>query len=192
MSADQRLFDNAMSQGHSAAWDEEWEKAASHYRTAVNEFPDNLTALTSLALALFQLQKYQESLEYYQRASRLSPADPMPFQKIVEIYERTGDQANAARAYMNVAEVYTRNKDVEKSINSWRRVVDLDPENLAAHTRLALVYERLGHDSDAMTELIAIASLLQNQGNVRKAIQTIKHALQVVPNSKEASLALSI
>jgi hypothetical protein len=33
-----------MNQGHSAAWDQEWDEAASLYRSAVNEFPNNLTA----------------------------------------------------------------------------------------------------------------------------------------------------
>jgi len=192
MSGDRLAFDNAINQGHSAAWDEDWEKAASQYKIAVNEFPDNLTALTSLALALYELQKYQESLEYYQRAARLSVNDPVPYQKIADIHEHTGNLINSARAYMEVAEVYARNKDVEKAILSWCKVVALDPEHLAAHTRLALVYERLGRNSEAMVEFIAIASLLQSQGNVQKALQTIKHALQVVPNSKEAGLALNI
>ena len=190
MSGDQQVFQNAMNQGHSAAWDQDWEKACSYYRVAIDEFPENSIALTSLALALFELQKYQESLEYYQRAAQLSPNDPVPLQKVAEIYERMGDLDKATKAYMDVAELYARNKDIEKAIRSWSRVVALNPEHLAAHTRLALVYERLGRTSEAMVEYIAIASLLQNQGNTQKAIQTMKHALQVVPNSKEANQAL--
>jgi len=192
MSGDRQAFDNAMNQGHSAAWDEEWDKAASFYRTAIYEFPNNFIALTSLALALYELQKYQESLEYYQRAAKLSPNDPVPVQKIADICERIGNMANGAQAYMDLADIYARNKDVEKAIHSWSRVVALNPEHMAAHTRLALVYERLGRTSEAMIEYISIASLLQYQGNTQKAIQTMKHALQVVPNSKEATLALSM
>jgi len=192
MSGDRQVFDNAMNQGHSAAWDEEWAEAASFYRTAINEFPDNVVALSSLALALYELQKFQESLDYYQRAARLSPNDPVPVQKIAEISERIGNLANGTKAYMDLAEIYARNRDVEKAIHSWSRVVALNPENMAAHTRLALVYERLGRTSEAMIEYISIASLLQFQGNLPKAIQTMKHALQVVPNSKEANLALNM
>jgi tetratricopeptide (TPR) repeat protein len=98
----------------------------------------------------------------------------VPLQKIAEISKSTGNLLNTAKAYMDVADVYARNKEVEKAIHSWCQVVALDPEHMAAHTRLALVYERLGRSSDAMVELIAIASLLQYQGNLPKAIQTIK------------------
>src|SRR4030067_3562877 len=192
MSGDQQVFQNAMNLGHSAAWDQDWGKASSYYRIAIDEFPENISALSSLALALYELQKYPEALEYYQRVAKLTPIDPVPAQRMAEIYERSGDQVNAEKSYIDVAELYARNKDVEKAIKNWSRVGALDPEHMAAHTRLALVYERLGRTGEAMTEYIAIASLLQYLGNVQKAIQTLKHALQVVPNSKEANQALTI
>jgi tetratricopeptide (TPR) repeat protein len=170
----------------------DWEKASSYYHIAIDEFPENVTALSSLALALFEVQKYPDALEYYQRVTRLTPNDPVPMQKVAEIYERLGNLENAAQSYMVVADLYARNKEVERAIQSWSRVVALNPEHMIAHTRLALVYERLGRTSEAMVEYIAIASLLQNQGDLPKAMQTMKHALQVVPNSKEASQALTM
>ncbi|OGN98166.1 MAG: hypothetical protein A2Z71_05135 [Chloroflexi bacterium RBG_13_50_21] len=192
MSGDQQAYQNAMNQGHSAAWDQDWETACSFYRIAINEFPENFNALTSLGLALFELQKYPESLDYYLRASKLSPNDPVPMQKVAEIQERLGNLGKATNTYMDVADLFARTKDIEKAILSWSHVVALNPEHMAAHTRLAYVYERLGRTPLAMIEYISIASLLQNQGNVQKAVQTLKHALEVVPNSKEASMALAI
>ena len=192
MSGDQQTFRNAMNQGHSAAWDQDWEKAGSYYHIAIDEFPENTSALTSLALALFEIQKYPEALEYYMRVTQLSPNDPVPMQKVAEVYEHLGNLDNATKAYMDVADLYARSKDIDKAIQSWSRVVTLNPEHLTAHTRLALVYERLGRTSDAMVEYLAIASLLQGQGNQAKAVQTMKHALQVVPNSKEADQALTM
>jgi tetratricopeptide (TPR) repeat protein len=192
MSNDQQVYQNAMNQGHSAAWDQDWEKASSFYHIAIDEFPENPNALTSLALALFELQKYPESLKYYQRAAQILPNDPIPMQKVAEIQERLGDLSKAAKAYMDVAELYARNKELEKAIHSWSRVIALDPDNMGAHTRLALVFERLGRTTQAMVEYISIASLLQNQGNYQKAVQTINHALEVVPNSKEATLSLAM
>ncbi len=192
MSGDQQKYQDAMNQGHSAAWDQDWQTASTYYRMAISEFPENLNAITSLALALFELQKYPESLNYYVRAALLAPNDPVPMQKVAEIQERLGELDKAAKAYMDVAELFARSRDVEKAISSWSRVVALNPEHMTAHTRLALVYERLGRTTLAMIEYISIASLLQNQGNIQKAIQTLNHALEVVPNSKEASMALSL
>jgi tetratricopeptide (TPR) repeat protein len=192
MSGDQHAYEYAMNQGHSCAWEQDWEKASTFYRMALVEFPGNYPALINLALALYELHNYQESLEYYQRAADVSPDDPMPLEKVAEIQQRLGDLNKAVRAYMDVAELFARKKDVEKAIQNWTHVVALNPEYLPPHTRLALVYERLGNTTQAMVEYIAIASVLQGQGDTPKAIQTMKHALEVVPNSKEASLMLSL
>ncbi len=192
MSGDLQAFRYSMNQGHSSAWDQDWEKAATFYRMALAEFPDNFNALTNLALSLFEQKKFGEALDYYQRAAKVSPNDPLPLQKIGEILEKSGDRDKAAKAYMDLAECYARIKDVEKAVRNWTYVLALNPEHLAAHTRLAVVNERLGNTTQAMVEYIAIASLLQGQGNTPKAIQTMRHALDVVPNSKEASLALSL
>jgi tetratricopeptide (TPR) repeat protein len=192
MSGDQQVFQNAINQGHSAAWDLEWEKAASYYHVAVDEFPENVTALSSLALALYETHKYPEALEYYQRVTKISTTDPVPMLKVAEINERMGNLSGATKANMDVADLFARNREIEKAIQSWKRVVALNPEHMTAHTRLALVYERLGRTSEAMVEFISIASLLQKKGDMPNAVQTMKHALQVVPNSKEANQALTM
>ena len=33
-----------MNLGHSAAWDQQWDRAAAYYRQALAEFPDNPTS----------------------------------------------------------------------------------------------------------------------------------------------------
>jgi tetratricopeptide (TPR) repeat protein len=191
MSGDQQIYQNAMNQGHSAAWEQDWEKAASYYRLALDEFPENFNALTSQALAFYELHRYPESLQYYQRANMVSPGDPLPVQKIAEIEELSGHTDLAVKAHLEVAELFARKKDIDKAIQSWSRVTSLSPENMTAHMRLAIVYEHMGQGSNAMVEYIAIASLLQEQGNLPKAIQTMQHALEVVPDNKEATFALA-
>ncbi|HIE24439.1 MAG TPA: hypothetical protein EYP74_00395, partial [Anaerolineales bacterium] len=63
MAGNEAVFQKAMSVGHSAAWDQLWEKAAESYRDALTEIPDNPKALSSLGLALYHLQKFDEALQ---------------------------------------------------------------------------------------------------------------------------------
>ena len=91
MTGREDLFKQAMNQGHSAAWDQEWDRAVKFYRTALDEFPDNPKALTSLGLALYELKEYQEALTFYLKARKLSPEDPYLMERIAHLYEYTGD-----------------------------------------------------------------------------------------------------
>jgi tetratricopeptide (TPR) repeat protein len=186
------IFQQAMNQGHSAAWDQLWERAALYYRQALEEFPDHPKALTSLGLALYELQNYEESLQNYERAARVSTDDPLPWEKVAQLSERIGDIERAAKAAFQAAELYLKKREVDKAIENWSRVTRLNPESLPAHSRLALVYERLRRKPQAVTEYLAVASLMQAGGEMEKAIQAVNRALMIVPNSVEANQALTL
>jgi tetratricopeptide (TPR) repeat protein len=175
-----------MNQGHSAAWEQSWEQAAIFYRQAVDEFPDNPTALTSLGLALFELHRLEDALQFYAQAAKLNPQDPLPLEKISQIFTSRGDVAHARQAALQAAEAYLRNRDIAKAIENWQRVISLQPENVQAHTRLALVFERLGRKREAVLEYVALASIYQKAGDGQKAMRSIDQALEILPTSPEA------
>jgi len=90
MTGRQDIFQNAMNEGHSAAWDQNWERAAIFYSQAVEEFPTHTGALVNLGLALYELQKFEDALICYQKAAQLAPADPLPVDRIALICQRLG------------------------------------------------------------------------------------------------------
>ena len=56
----QEEVQKALSLGNSAAWDQDWEKAATFYRQVLEYDPNHSKALTSLGLALLKMKKYQQ------------------------------------------------------------------------------------------------------------------------------------
>ena len=56
MTGNQDAYQKEMNIGHSAAWDQDWNQAAQHYRAALEISPENPQALNSLALALLEMQ----------------------------------------------------------------------------------------------------------------------------------------
>jgi tetratricopeptide (TPR) repeat protein len=191
MTRRQEVFQQAMNQGHSAAWDQLWDRAAAFYRQALQEYPDHPQALNSLGLALIELQEYDEALICYQKAARAAPEDPIPLEKVALLSERMGNLDQASQASLRAAELYLKNREVSKAIENWERVTRLNPENLLAHSRLALVYERIGEKHKSVTEYLAAASLLQSEGQSDKAIQAVNQALKILPNNEEALQALN-
>lgn len=182
----------AMNQGHSAAWDQNWEAAAQQYRKALECAPDNVQALTSLGLALFELQEYEESLRNYLKAARLAREDPLPLEKIAQICERLGNLDRAQAASLQAAEVYLKNKDVQKAIENWKRVTLLNPENIQARARLAAVYEHLSNKEQAVAEYLALASLYQHTNDMEKAVRAVNRAMQLMPGDVRATQALTM
>lgn len=192
MSGREDVFQKAMNEGHSAAWDQEWSKAAGAYRRALEEFPDNPKALNSLGQALHQLNEVEQALQIYMRAVKFAPDDPVPTEKVSQLSERVGDLKTAAEAAIRAGDLFLRQRDTEKALENWTHVTSINPENPIAHSRLAQVHERLGHTQQAAMEYLAIASILQRAGNAEKTQEMVDKALSLVPNSSEVKQAQTL
>ena len=192
MPGQEDIFQKAMNEGHSHAWDQEWNKAVNSYRKALEEFPDHPKAVSSLGLALFQSQQYDEALQIYQRVAELSPTDPVPFERIAQLSERLGKIKEATEAAMKAGELHLNNRDVEKATENWVHVTMLRPEHIMARSRLALTHEKLGQNQQAVAEYLAVASILQRSGNLEKATELVNKALKMAPTSEEAKQAQTL
>ena len=186
------IFQKAMNEGHSAAWDQEWEKAVAAYRRALQEFPDQPTALNSLGLALYQLGEFDEALQTYRQVVKLSPDDPLPVEKVAQLSERIGDLKTAVEAAIKAADLFFDQRDTDKAIENWVRITNVSPDHALAHSRLAQVHEGLGHTQQAVTEYLAVASLVQRAGNAEKTQELVDKALNLMPDSPEARQAQTL
>ncbi len=180
------VFEEAMSKGHAAAWDQQWAHAIACYRTALQEIPTDATALTSLGFALLQSGKPEDALLVYQRAAALTPGDPVAPEKCGEILEQLGRLQPAVQTYLAVAEIHIRRRDIDKAITNWNRAVTLAPDHLVAHSRLALALERTGKSHQASLEYLEVGRLFQRANDTQKAAQAVAHALQLEPQSQPA------
>ncbi|MCB2178636.1 tetratricopeptide repeat protein [bacterium] len=188
----EQRYQEEMNLGHSAAWDQKWNRAAEHYRNAVKLGPRQVQAINNLGLAYFQLHQYNEAEVCYKQAAKLTPDDPLAVERLAQIYERTGKIRMAADYSMMAADLYLKIKDATKAIENWTRITQLIPEHLKAHSRLAIVHERLGHIPQAVREYISVAALLQDVGQVNEAVLAVEKAVKIAPENMEARQALEL
>ena len=191
MTGNEDRFQQKMNAGHTAAWDQDWQKAADFYHEAYEIAPDEPSTLLNLGLAYFELGDYDRSLLYYTKASNISPKDPLSYEKMAQLYELLGQNQKVIQPSLKASELYLGEGNIAKSVECLARVTRVDPENLPAHSRLALIYERSGRKQQSATEYLIVASLFQHNmddGNAKKAAA---HALTILPNSPEAAQAIS-
>jgi len=93
---------------------------------------------------------------------------------------------------MLAADLYLKIKDADKAIENWARVTRLIPEHLKAHSRLAIVHERLGRSEQAIREYISVAALLQDIGQIGKAVKAVEKAVEIDQENEEAKQALEL
>jgi tetratricopeptide (TPR) repeat protein len=189
MAGNRATFDQAMSRGASAAWDQQWERAIAYYRAALTEFPDDAGALSALGFALLQTDRLDDAMAAYQRATMLMPGDPVGPEKVGEIFERQGRINEAAQTYLAVAEMHLTKRDVNKAIEVWLRVVTIAPDNLNARLRLVRALENTNQPRAAALEYIDLARVFQSVRDVEKAGQALQRAGQLDPQLPELRAA---
>ena len=184
------VFEEAMKRASNYAWDKQWSKAIVEYKRALAEFPDDLTALVSLGMAYLESRQLEEALSAYQKASQLTPNDPLAWERVADVQERLGRLDGAAETYVAMANIYVERKEIGKAIETWLRATRLTPDHLVAHLSLAEAYAKQGKARAAAGEHLALARILQRRGQTGKAIQQCRLALERDPRNAQAHATL--
>lgn len=186
MPANRANYEQAMNAGHSAAWDQEWIRAAQAYSSAIKEFPEDPEAHIHLGLALLNASRLDDALKVYKRAHQLSPDDPIPLEKSADVLERMGRLKEAAQQYINVSDVYLAQRDLDKAIGNWERATQLTPGLISIHAKLAQAYERIGDTRKAIREYLTLAFNFKRMNDVDKAIKAVERALKLDKKNPQA------
>ena len=151
------VFEEAIKRASNYAWDKQWSKAIAEYKRALAEFPDDLTALVSLGMAYLESRQLEEALSAYQKASQLTPDDPLAWERVADVQERLGRLNEAAETYVTMANTHVERKAMGKAVETWLRATRLAPDHLGAHLSLAEAYAKQGKARAAAGERLALA-----------------------------------
>src|SRR5512134_2987704 len=157
MPGNRQNYEQSMNAGHNAAWDQDWQVAIAAYGRAIQEFPEDPEAHIHLGLGLLEMGRLEDALKVYTRAHQLAPEDPIPLEKSADVLERMGRLREAAQQYVNVAEIYLGQRDIDKAISNWEKATHLTPGLIAVHAKLAQGYERIGDKAKAIREYHLLA-----------------------------------
>jgi tetratricopeptide (TPR) repeat protein len=174
-----------------AAWGQNWEEAISEYERALAEFPREAGALTGLGLAHTGAGHLEGALDAFQRASAITPSDPVLLERVGETCEQLGRNEDAAVAYLASAKNYLgQQQAAHLALERWKDAVRLSPGNAEAHTQLLRYYQEKGQARDAVQECLTLAHIYQDRGNVDYAFQICQHALKLDPHNTGVLRAL--
>jgi tetratricopeptide (TPR) repeat protein len=186
LAGDRKVYDKAISAGLNFAWEGKWEQALTWYQQALAEMPDDPVVHSHLGLAYFELERFEPALEAYRQANRLDPDDPSSLARIGEIHERLGQRHAAADAFFSLAGIHRTHRSWAQAIQALQRATQLDPDHLRARLALAEIYTELGQTQRAAREYLSLARNLQRQGQVEKALDQCRQALELDPGNAEA------
>ena len=192
MAQNRTRFEEALERGHSFGWDQRWDDAIREFEKALQEFSNEPAPYAGLGMAFYELKRYEPALENYKKAARLSQGDIMYLQRVAQLQEQLKRHKEAGQTYLAIGEVQLRRRLLNEAVENWSRAVFLDPDALRGHQRLTQVYQRQGVIPAAVREYLAIARILQAQGETDKAMQSCQAALQLDSRNADVLTAIEL
>lgn len=191
MPGNKSVFQDALKKASNAAWDQRWDTAIQEYRRALAEFPDDVSAHSGLALALQESNKPEKALAEYQLLVKRQPGDPIPLAHVAVLQERMNRKGEASETYLQVADIYHQQKQMNKAVEAWRKASALAPERPEPHEKLAAAFVEAGHTGPAAREWFALAKLAQKSGDFTRAQQYVERTLAIEPDNTQAKFLLN-
>ncbi|MFO7683929.1 MAG: tetratricopeptide repeat protein [Chloroflexota bacterium] len=192
MANNRTRYEEALNRGHSFSWDQRWADAVEAFRIAAVEEASEPAPYAGLGMAYLELDDLEKALENYKLAARFSRGEVIYLRQVADVQERLSLIEEAAKTHMAMGEIELNRNHLDEAMNHWHLATRLDPDLLRAHQRLASVYQRQGSVRNAIQEYLAIARILQSQGEKEKALQACQLALQLDPRNPDILTAIEL
>ena len=159
------------------------DKAIIELKRIVEHDPTDVRTLLKMGDTYVKLGAKKESIDAYEKAAaiyteqgfflkavavykqilRVDASPPGLHLKLAELYQQLGLVNDALQHYQNVAVNHEQNGRPKESLEILKRMVDLDPDNLASRIKLAELFAQQGHGTEAVSELRSALSFLKTQ-----------------------------
>ena len=123
-----------------------------------------------------------KGIAMYKKITKLQPSVDSSL-KLAELYTQQGLFNDARAQYLQVAEDFMKNGDLEQAVRLFQKVLEMDPENVPMRVKLAEVYVRLGKKKEAWEIFSAAAEALRSRGSLAGAEEILKRMLVLDPGN---------
>lgn len=192
MAKNRAVYEEALGRGHSYSWDQNWSEAIKAFKAAIQVVDNEPAPYAGLGMAHFELNEFQKALENYKLAAHYSQGDIIYLKQVAEVQEKLNQSRDAGQTYLSMGEVLLRQKRVDEAVVNWMRAVNLYPNLIPAHQRLAAIYQRQGQVQNAIRRYLVVAHILQKQGDANQALETCQAALKLDPRNAEILTAIEM
>ncbi len=122
---------------------------------------------------------------------QLLPDDSKLQARHAELLAERGDRDQSLLAYMNLTRTAIEAADYPEALPHILAARELAPDDIEIRKTLAKIQSGLGNDRNALSEYVAVASLLKGQHKPEEALETLEEALAIDSDDPEA-LALLV
>lgn len=126
--------------------------------------------------------RQNEIVDWYRKFLEYEP-DNISFRlSLIESLLTLNRIEEAVKEYHTLAEWYERNENFEDAIETYKKVLQIAPEDTDTHYALIRLYKEYNEYEQATQQIRELAELYKKQNNLDKAIQTLEMVFEYNPD----------
>src|SRR5262245_1010113 len=134
---------------------------------------------------------FDKAIKEYQKVLDLDPRDVRVLQKMGELYQKKGDNPQAASFFTRVAEVYAQDGFFLKAVALYKQVLKLNPDLVEVNVKLAELHQHLGLMTEAMAFFQVVVAHHERRGDTKATFATLKKMVDLDPENVSSRLKLA-
>ncbi len=123
-----------------------------------------------------------KAIAIYKKIAKLAPEETKPLERLAELYIQQGVMSEARPLYLQLAETNLRANRHHEAVALLNKLLEVEPDNLRVHTRLADLYHSIGQDKEAAAAFLSAAQRLFDRADHAEALKLVDRALKLDPN----------
>jgi tetratricopeptide (TPR) repeat protein len=129
-----------------------------------------------------------KAIAIYKKISKLDANSADSILKLAELYQLQGLSREAREQYLQAAEFFKKRNQAERALEVFRKLLQLDPENVNFRSRLAAECEQAGKREEAAQTYLEAAETLLRRGDQAAAEPILKKAGELDPKNSRIQL----
>ncbi|MFZ5468531.1 MAG: tetratricopeptide repeat protein [Myxococcota bacterium] len=134
---------------------------------------------------------FLKAVALYKQVLRLNPELIEVNLKLAELHQQLQLTSEAMGYYQSVASHYEKNGDTKASLDTLKKMVDLDPDNVASRIKLAELYAREEMNAEAGSEFKRAAEYLKRNNRADDYLRVAERISGLEPNNTQLARELA-
>ena len=126
---------------------------------------------------------FLKAVALYKQVLRLNPELVEVNLKLAELHQQLGLLTEAMAFFQTVVAHHEKRGDTRATFDTLKKMVDLDPENVASRLKLAELYAREGMGGEALLEFRRAADYFQKNGRADERLRVLERIAALEPDN---------
>jgi pilus assembly protein FimV len=155
---------------------------------------DNPAAAATLNLVAEAYREqgfFLKAVSVYKQVAKLAPDDLRVNERLAELYQQLGLMSEAMGQLQSVAVALERTGEQGRLLDTLRRMVDLDPDNVASGVKLGDLYTKAGRNPEALELFRRAAATLRENKRVDEYLKVAERIALLAPDDLKLTRELA-